>query len=460
MKNFDLIVIGGGPGGYVAAIRASQLGIKTAIIEKEQLGGICLNWGCIPTKALLKCSEINHMLHSASQFGFQIEGVKFDFDKIIQRSRAVANQLSNGISHLMKKNNVTVVKGYAAILPDKKVAVNGEDILSAKNIIIATGSRPKALPGLATDGTHIMNYKDALLPKAFPKNLLVVGSGAIGIEFASFYKNMGAKVTIVEILDRILPLEDHEVSQFLRKELETQGIEIHTQSKVLSAKKQKDNVVVEIEGADKKLQTKHFDAVIVAIGIEGNVENLGLEKTKIKIERGHILTNQWCETDEKGIYAIGDVAGPPWLAHKASHEGILCAEKIAGKDIKPLNKFNIPSCVYCIPQVASVGMTEKQAQEAGLAVKIGKFPFAGNGKAIAIGESSGFIKTIFDAKTGELLGAHMVGAEVTEMIQGYAIAKTLEGTEQEIMHTIFPHPTLSEMMQESVLKAFDKAIHI
>lgn len=460
MKSYDLIVIGGGPGGYVAAIRASQLGMRVALIEKDQLGGICLNWGCIPTKALLKCSEINHTLKHAAEFGFQVGSVKFDFEKIIQRSRDVAKQLSTGISHLMKKNNVTVIKGEGKLLPGKKVLVNGTEELSAKNIIIATGSRPRQIPALETDGTLMMNYKDALLPKSFPKNLLIVGSGAIGIEFASFYANMGAKVTVIEIVDRILPVEDQEISQFVSKELAGQGIEIHVNSKVVSAKKDKDKVHVELEINQQKKAAQNFDAMIIAVGIEGNIENLGLENTKIKVDRGHILTDKWCETDERGIYAIGDVASPPWLAHKASHEGVICVEKIAGKAVKPLQKLAIPSCIYCIPQVASVGLTEKQAREMGLNIKVGKFPFSGNGKAIAIGQPAGFIKTIFDATTGELLGAHMVGSEVTEMIQGYAIAMTLEATEEEIMHTIFPHPTLSEMMQESTLKAFDRAIHI
>ena len=356
-----------------------------------------------------------------------------------------------------------LLKAEACCCLIKKVSVissTGTEDLSATNIILATGSRPKQLPGLETDGELIMHYKEALLPKTFPKNLLVVGSGAIGIEFASFYANMGAKVTIVEILDRILSSEDQEISQFVSKELTTQGIAIHVQSKVVSAKKDTDEIAVEIETNQQKRALQCFDAVIVAVGIEGNVENLGLEKTQIKVEKSHILTNEWCETDQQGIYAIGDVAGSPWLAHKASHEGVLCVEKIAGKDVKPIHKRTIPSCIYCIPQIASVGLTEKQALDMGLSIKVGKFPFAGNGKAVAIGQPDGFIKTIFDATTGELLGAHMVGAEVTEMIQGYALAMTLEATEQDIMHTIFPHPTLSEIMQESVLKAFDRAIHI
>jgi len=464
MSSYDLVIIGGGPGGYVSAIRAAQNKMKVALVEKEHLGGICLNWGCIPTKALLRCSEINHLFHRAEEYGFEVKDAKFDFKKIVERSRKIANQLSEGISHLLKKNKVTVLAGTGKIISSKSVAVKDstgkEEVLSTKNIIVATGSRPRIIPGLEPDGKTIMTYKDALALKTIPKNLLVVGSGAIGIEFASFYKNMGVEVSIVEMVDRVLPVEDAEVSQFVKKELEAQGIKIYLNSKISSLEKNNRGVEATLNVSGKE-SSQSFDTVLVAAGIQSNVENIGIENTKIKLDRGHILTNDWCETNEPGIYAIGDVVAPPWLAHKATHEGIICVDKIAGKEgVKPLNKNAIPSCVYSIPQVASVGLTEQEATNQGYKLKIGKFPFIGNGKAIAIGETNGFVKTIFDNKTGELLGAHMVGAEVTEMIQGYAIAMTLEATEQELVHTIFPHPTLSEMMQESALKAFDKAIHI
>jgi dihydrolipoamide dehydrogenase len=463
MSNYDLAIIGGGPGGYVSAIKAAQNKMKVAVIEREHLGGICLNWGCIPTKALLKSSELNHLFHKADEYGFQVKDIKFDFEKIIERSRKVAGQLASGIGHLLKKNNVTVFNGVGRLISNKSVSVkdsNGkETVLSAKNIIIATGARSRAVPGLETDGKLVMNYKDVLALKTPPKKLLVIGAGAIGIEFASFYKNMGSEVSIVEMQDRILPLEDIEVSQFVKKELEAQGIKIHLKSKASSLERTKQESVVTIE-IDGKNKTESFDAVLVAIGVQANIEDLGLEKTKVKLDRGYIVTNSFSETDEPGVYAIGDVSSPPWLAHKASHEGIICVEKILGKKVKPLNRKVIPSCVYSIPQVASIGLTEQEAIKQGYKIKTGKFPFIGNGKAIAIGEANGFIKTIFDDKTGELLGAHMVGAEVTEMIQGYAIAMTLEATEEDLMHTIFPHPTLSEMMHESTLHAFNKAIHI
>jgi dihydrolipoamide dehydrogenase len=468
MKNFDLVVIGGGPGGYVAAIRAAQLGMKVALVEQDKLGGICLNWGCIPTKALLKSAEVYHTLRHAEEFGFHVKEISFDFDKIIKRSRDISKQLASGIVHLMKKNNITVYYGHGMLAPGKKIRVKDTvdstktvEELSANNIIIATGARARTLPGLETDGKRVMNYKDALQPTFFPKRLLVVGSGAIGIEFASFYQNMGASVTIVEVADRILRLEDEEISEFMKREFESQGMKIYVSSKVVSLKRAKDTLTAEIETQGGKKDSLTFDAAIVAVGTDGNVQNLGLEQTKIKVEQGRILTNEWCETNESGIYAIGDVTGSPWLAHKASHEGVICAEKIAGlKDVRPLNKNAVPSCIYGMPQVASVGMTEKQAQNAGLKIKVGKFPFLGNGKAIAIGQTQGFIKTIYDADTQELLGVHMVGADVTELIQGYAIAMASEVTAHELMHTIFPHPTLSEVMHESVLQAFDKAIHI
>lgn len=458
--NFDLVVIGGGPGGYVAAIRAAQLKMKVALVEREHLGGICLNWGCIPTKALLRSSEIHHLMNHASDYGFNIKGsIEIDFKKVIERSRAVSKQLTSGIGHLMKKNKVTVFDGTGKLLGGGKVSVNGKETLSAKNIIIATGARARALPGMEPDGKLIWSYREALVPQEMPKKLLVVGSGAIGSEFASFYLNMGAEVTLVEVMDRILPVEDAEVSGFVEKAFSKQGMKVVKSAKVTKLDKQKNSVKATIE-ADGKTTTEEYDRVIMAVGIVANTEELGLEKTKVKLDRGHIVINEYCETAEKGVYAIGDVAGAPWLAHKASHEGIICVEKIAGKkDVHPMNKSNIPGCTYCMPQVASVGLTEAKAKEEGYKVKVGKFPFVGNGKAIALGEPEGFVKTIFDEKTGELLGAHMVGAEVTEMIQGYVIGKTMEATELEFMHTIFPHPTLSEMMHESVLDAYDQAIH-
>ncbi|NRA73236.1 MAG: dihydrolipoyl dehydrogenase [Rickettsiales bacterium] len=461
---YDLVIIGGGPGGYVAAIRAAQNNMKVALVEKEHLGGVCLNWGCIPTKALLKCSEVNHLFHKAEEYGFQVKDIKFNFEKIMDRSRAVAKQLSSGISHLLKKNKIDVFLGTGKILSSKTVSVEDQsgkkETLGTKNIIIATGARARILPGLEPDGKLVMTYKDALACKNLPKKLLVIGAGAIGVEFASFYKNLGSDVSIVEMQDKVLPLEDIEISQFVKMELEKQKIHIYLNSKTSKLEKAKQKVKVTIDTAGKNI-TDEYDAVLVAVGVQSNVENIGLENTKVKLAKGNIVTDEWGETDEKGVYAIGDVASAPWLAHKASHEGIICIDKILGKkDIKPLNRKAIPSCVYAIPQVASVGLTEQEASKQGYKVKIGKFPFIGNGKAIAIGETEGFIKTIFDSKTGELLGAHMVGSEVTEMIQGYVIAMKLEATEEELMHTIFPHPTLSEMMQESVLNAFDKAIHI
>ncbi len=457
-KSFDLIVIGGGPGGYVAAIRAAQLKMNVALIEAQHLGGICLNWGCIPTKALLRSREIHHLLHNIDQFGFSAKDIKFDLKKIVERSRGVAKQLSGGIAHLMKKNKVTVIDGYAKLEGGGKVSV-GKDIYSAKHIIIATGARARVLPGLEPDGNLVWTYKEAMVPEKMPKSLLVVGSGAIGIEFASFYRFMGAEVTVVEVSERILGAEDEEISKFAHKAFEKQGMKIITGAQVTKFDKGKSNVKVTVEKAGKKEEIT-VDNVIMAVGIVGNVENIGLEKTKVKVDRGHIVTDEWLRTGEPGVYAIGDVTGAPWLAHKASHEGVICVEKIVGvKDVHPLKKSNIPGCTYCTPQIASVGLTEKAAKEKGHKVKVGRFPFMGNGKAIALGEPEGLVKTIFDEKTGELLGAHMVGAEVTEMIQGYVIAKTLETTEAELMHTIFPHPTLSEMMHESVLDAFGKVIH-
>jgi len=462
--NFDVVVVGGGPGGYVAAIRASQLGLKTALVEREHLGGICLNWGCIPTKALLRSAEVYHLMQHAEAFGLSAKDVKFDLSKIVERSRKVSSTLTGGIKGLMKKNKVTVFDGHGKLAGKGKLAVevDGKKVneLTAKHIILATGARARVLPGLEPDGKLVWTYKEALVPNTMPKSLLVVGSGAIGIEFASFFKTLGAEVTVVEVMDRILPVEDEEISKFAHKAFEKQGMKIHTGTTVKGLKKGKDDVTVTLEAGGKTTEVT-VDRVILAVGIVGNTENLGLEGTKVKVDKTHIVVNQWSATDEPGVYAIGDLTGPPWLAHKASHEGVICVEKIAGqKDVHPLNTKNIPGCTYCHPQVASVGMTEKAAKEKGLNIKVGRFPFMGNGKAIALGEPEGLVKTIFDAKTGELLGAHMIGAEVTEMIQGYAIARTMEGTELDLMHTVFPHPTLSEMMHESVLDAFGKVIHM
>ena len=459
---FDLIVIGGGPGGYVAAIRAAQLGLKAALVERENLGGICLNWGCIPTKALLRTSEINHLLHHLGEFGFAADNPRFDIEKVVKRSRAVAKQMENGVTHLLKKNKVTVHMGQAKLAGPQTVAVTGKQnvTLKAPHIILATGARARQLPGLETDGKLIWSYRDAMVPPAMPKSLLVVGSGAIGIEFASFFRNMGAEVTVAEVLDRILPVEDAEISAFVHKSLEKQGIKIRTGAKVGGAKKSADSVTVTIE-SDGKTESLAFDRVISAVGIVGNTEDLGLEGTKIVVEKTHVRIDGFCRTGEPGIYAIGDLAGPPWLAHKASHEGVLCVESIAGvKDLHPIDWANIPACTYCRPQVASIGLTEAAAHGRGHEIRVGKFPFIGNGKAVALGEPEGLVKTIFDAKTGALLGAHMVGAEVTEMIQGFAIARTLETTEAELMHTVFPHPTVSETMHEAVLAAYGRAIHI
>jgi dihydrolipoamide dehydrogenase len=462
--SFDLVVIGGGPGGYVAAIRAAQLGLKTAVVEREHLGGICLNWGCIPTKALLRSAEVGHLLKHADAYGFSASNVTFDLAKIVDRSRKVASQLSNGVKHLLKKNKVTVFDGQGRLSGAGKVKVekDGKQVadLLAKNTILATGARARVFPGLEPDGKLIWTYKEAMVPTVMPKSLLVVGSGAIGIEFASFYHNLGAKVTVVEVMPRILPVEDAEISAFAHKSFEKQGMKIMTGANVKAFKKGADNVTATIE-AGGKTEDQTFDRVILAVGIVGNVENLGLEGTKVKVEKTHIITDGYGATGEPGVYAIGDLTGAPWLAHKASHEGVICVEKIAGvKGVHPLDTRNIPGCTYCMPQVASVGLTEQAAKDKGHEVKVGRFPFIGNGKAIALGEPEGMVKTVFDAKTGELLGAHMIGAEVTELIQGYTVARTLETTEAELMHTVFPHPTLSEMMHESVLAAYGRAIHI
>lgn len=462
--NFDVVIVGGGPGGYVAAIRAAQLKLKTAVVEREHLGGICLNWGCIPTKALLRSSEIYHYMQHAKDYGLKAEGIGFDLEAVVKRSRGVAGQLNAGVKHLLKKNKVTVFDGHAKLTAKNKLSVekDGKKIadIQAKNIILATGARARELPHLKADGEHIWTYKHAMTPKAMPKSLLVIGSGAIGIEFASFYNDLGADTTVVEVMERILPVEDAEISGFMEKALKKRGLKLHTKASVTELKTGANGVTATIEKSGKK-ENQTFDKVILAIGITGNIESLGLEGVGVTTDRGHIVTNEWGQTNVDGIWAIGDVAGAPWLAHKASHEGVIAVEKIAGlKNVHPMDKGNIPGCTYCQPQVASVGLTEAKAKEQGYKVKVGRFPFIGNGKAIALGEAEGMIKTVFDKKTGELLGAHMAGAEVTELIQGYVVARTLETTEAELMHTIFPHPTLSEMMHESVLDAYGKALHI
>jgi len=469
--DFDLVILGGGPGGYVAAIRAAQLGLKTAVVEREHLGGICLNWGCIPTKALLRSAEIYEQMLHASAYGLKAEGAGFDLAAIVQRSRKVAAQLSGGVKHLLKKNRVEVFEGHGRLAGLGIVrigagsghggAAGAEPFaeLSAPHIVIATGARSRVVSPLEPDGKLVWTYKEAMVPPAMPRSLAVIGSGAIGIEFASFYRSLGAEVTVIEMLDRVLPVEDEEISAFARKAFEKRGLKLLTGATVKGLKKGADSVTLEIAGAAASRLT--VDRVISAVGIVGNVENLGLEGTRVKVERTHIVTDEWCRTAEPGVYAIGDVAGAPWLAHKASHEGILCVEKIAGlPGLHPLQAARIPGCTYCTPQVASVGLTEAKARAAGHEVRVGRFPFMGNGKAIALGEPEGLVKTVFDAKTGELLGAHMVGAEVTELIQGYAVGMTLETTEAELMHTVFPHPTLSEMLHESTLAAYGRAIHV
>ena len=463
--SFDVVIIGAGPGGYVTAIRAAQLGMKTAVVEKKHLGGICLNWGCIPTKALLRSAEILDYMNHAEVYGLKADGVSFDLKKIVERSRGVSAQLSKGVGFLLKKNKVTVIDGEAKLNGPGKVDVSKDGkalpSLTAKHIIVATGARPRSLPGLEADGKLVWSYFEALVPDKMPKSLLVIGSGAIGIEFASFYRSLGAEVTVVEVLPQILPVEDPEIALIARKQFEKHGMKILSDAKVEKLDKAKDNVTATIETSDGKSQTITVDRVISAVGVIGNIENIGLETTKIKTDRGCIVADEYSRTDEPGVYAIGDVAGPPMLAHKAEHEGVICVEKIAGlPNVHPMNKGRIPGCTYCHPQIASVGMTEAKAKEAGRNVKVGRFPFIGNGKAIALGEPDGLVKTVFDAKTGELLGAHLVGAEVTELIQGFVVAMGLETTEEDLMHTVFPHPTLSEMMHESVLDAYDRAIHI
>ncbi len=461
-KTYDVAIIGAGPGGYVAAIRAAQLGLSAIVIEREHLGGICLNWGCIPTKAMLRTSEVYHLMHRAKEFGLKADGIGFDLDAVVKRSRGIAKQLSSGVGHLLKKNKVAVIMGAARLAGKGKIAVTtdkGVEEVSAANVILASGARARELPGLEGDGKRVWTYKTALTPPHMPKRLLVIGSGAIGIEFASFYNALGADTTVVEVLDRILPVEDAEISGFARKAFEKQGMKILEKATVKQLDRAEDNVTAHIE-KDGKIEKMDFDAVISAVGIVGNVEDLGLEEAGVTVERTHVVTDEYCRTGVEGVYAIGDVAGAPWLAHKASHEGVMVAELIAGKNsVHPVKAEAIAGCTYCQPQVASVGYTEAKAREKGYEIKVGHFPFIGNGKAIALGEPEGMIKTVFDAKTGELLGAHMVGAEVTELIQGYVVARTLESTEAELMETVFPHPTLSEMMHEAVLDAYGRAIH-
>lgn len=460
--SFDLIVIGAGPGGYVAAIRGAQLGMKVAVVEREHLGGICLNWGCIPTKAMLRSSEVFHLMHRAKEFGLKADNIGYDLGAVVKRSRGIAGQLSSGIGHLMKKNKVTVFMGEATIPAKGRVSVKGEkgaQELTAKNIVLATGARARELPGLEADGDLVWTYKTALTPPRMPKKLLVIGSGAIGIEFASFYNTLGADTTVVEVMDRVLPVEDEEISAFAKKSFEKQGMKILQKAMVKKLDRSKGKVTAHIE-KDGKIITQDFDTVISAVGIVGNVEGLGLGELGVKLDRTHVVTDQYCRTGVDGLYAIGDIAGAPWLAHKASHEGVMVADLIAGKPAHPVKPETIAGCTYCHPQVASVGYTEAKAKELGYDIKVGRFPFIGNGKAIALGEAEGLVKTIFDAETGELLGAHMIGAEVTEMIQGYVIGRQLETTEEDLMNTVFPHPTLSEMMHESVLDAYDRVIHM
>ena len=458
---FDLIVLGAGPGGYVAAIRASQLGLNVAVVEREHLGGICLNWGCIPTKAMLRSAEVYHLAERAKEFGLSAEKISFDLNKIVERSRKISGQLNQGVGHLLKKNKVTVFSGEAKLLDRSNVSINSDgkyEKITAKNIVLATGARARELPGMEADGDLVWTYKHALTPSRMPKKLLVIGSGAIGVEFASFYNTFGANTTIVEVLDRILPVEDEDVSSLAAEQFAKQGMTIKTGAKVQKLEKKKNQVVASID-CNGVTEVLEFDTVISAVGIIGNIEGLGLEEVGVETKANHVVTDEYCETTASGIYAIGDLTGAPWLAHKASHEGVLVAEKIAGQSVKPINPIAIPGCTYSNPQIASVGLTEAQAQKAGYTINVGKFPFIGNGKAIALGEKEGFIKTIFDTTSGELLGAHMIGAEVTELIQGYVIGQALETTEDDLIHAVFPHPTLSEMMHESVLDAHSRVIH-
>ena len=458
---FDLIVVGAGPGGYVAAIRASQLGLNVAVVEREHLGGICLNWGCIPTKAMLRSAEVYHLAERAKEFGLSAEKISFDLNKIVERSRKISGQLNQGVGHLLKKNKVSVFSGEAKLLDRTNVSINSDgkyEKITAKNIVLATGARARELPGMEADGDLVWTYKHALTPSRMPKKLLVIGSGAIGVEFGSFYNTLGANTTIVEVLNRILPVEDEDVSLLAAEQFAKQGMTIKTGAKVQKLEKKKNQVTASID-CKGVIEVLEFDTVISAVGIIGNTEGLGLEEVGVETKANHVVTDEYCETTTSGIYAIGDLTGAPWLAHKASHEGVLVAEKIAGQSVKPINPIAIPGCTYSYPQIASVGLTEAQAQKAGYKINVGKFPFIGNGKAIALGEKEGFIKTIFDTSSGELLGAHMIGAEVTELIQGYVIGQALETTEDDLIHAVFPHPTLSEMMHESVLDAHSRVIH-
>ena len=458
---YDFLVIGAGPGGYVAAIRAAQLGLKACVVERENLGGICLNWGCIPTKALLRSAEVFHLMERAKDFGLSADKIDYDLDKVVSRSRGVAKQMEGGVKHLLKKNKVDVVMGTAKVTGKGKVSVKtdkGTEELSAKHVVLATGARARELPGLEADGDLVWTYRHALNPTRMPKKLLVIGSGAIGIEFASFFNTLGADTTVVEVMDRVLPVEDAEISAFAKKQFEKQGMTIMEKSAVKKLDRAKGKVTAHVETGGK-VEKMEFDTVISAVGIVGNVEDLGLEELGVKIDRTHVVVDEYCRTGVDGLYAIGDIAGAPWLAHKASHEGVMVAELAAGGHPHPVRPEAIAGCTYCHPQVASVGLTEAKAKEQGYKVKVGKFPFIGNGKAVALGESEGMVKTVFDEKTGELLGAHMVGAEVTELIQGYVVGRALETTEEDLMNTVFPHPTLSEMMHESVLDAYGRAIH-
>ncbi len=463
-ETYDVIVVGGGPGGYVCAIRAAQLGLKTAVVERDRLGGICLNWGCIPTKALLRSSEIWHLLHRLGEFGFSADNLKFDLAKIVQRSRKVSQQLSNGVGFLMKKHKIAVIPGEARLSGRGKLVVTKDGIsteIGGQNIVLATGARARTLPGLEPDGNLIWTYREAMIPASLPQSLLVVGSGAIGIEFASFFHTLGSDVTVVEVLDRVLPVEDEEISQLAHKAFVKQGMKVKVSTTVEKLEKGADNVTATLKAKDGANETITTDRVILAVGIVGNVENIGLDGAGVKVERTHVVVDEWGGTGVPGLWAIGDLVGPPWLAHKAMHEGVIVAERIAGvKSVHPLDTSKVPGCTYCRPQVASVGMTEAKAKASGREIKIGRFPFIGNGKAIALGDTEGLVKTVFDADTGELLGAHMIGAEVTELIQGYAIAHAGELTDVELASTIFPHPTLSEMMHEAVLDADKKALHI
>jgi dihydrolipoamide dehydrogenase len=461
-QSFDMIVIGAGPGGYVAAIRGAQLGLKVAIVEREHMGGICLNWGCIPTKAMLRSSEVFHLMHRAKEFGLKADGIGYDLDAVVKRSRAVAKQLNGGVGHLLKKNKVTAIMGEASLPAKGRVSVRtdkGTEELEAKHIVLATGARARELPGLEADGDLVWTYKHALVPPRMPKRLLVIGSGAIGIEFASFYNTLGAETTVVEVMDRILPVEDAEISAFAKKAFTKQKMKIMEKAMVKQLDRAKGKVTAHIE-VGGKVEQHEFDTVISAVGIVGNTEGLGLEALGVKVDRTHVVTDDYCRTGVDGLYAIGDIAGAPWLAHKASHEGVMVAELIAGGHPHPVKPESIAGCTYCHPQVASVGLTEAEAKDKGHEVKVGRFPFIGNGKAIALGEPEGLVKTVFDARTGELLGAHMIGAEVTELIQGYVVGRQLETTEEDLMNTVFPHPTLSEMMHESVLDAYGRVIHI